>query len=479
MEESLIAKDIEEKPERLITWQTWSQEVKTIACIAGPVIPVLSSQLFLQIIAIMIAGHLDELSLSGTALAISIATVTGFSFLVGMASGLETLCGQAYGAKQYKKLGLLTYTATFSLLLVCVPLSLVWIYMEKILVFIGQDPLISHEAGKFTTWLVPSLFGSAFLQPLIRYYQMQSLVLPMLISSCTTLILYVPLCWALVFKSGLHNVGAAVAISVWIWTNVIVLSLYMKFSSACALTRAPISMELFRGIGEFLRFSVPSAIMMCLEWWSFELIVLLSGLLPNPQLETSVLSVCLNTLATLYTIPYGIGAGASTRISNELGAGNPNAARLAVVASMSLAIFETTVLSATLFFCRRLYGYVFSNEKEVVDYVAVMAPLVSLSVILDSIQAVLSGVARGCGWQHIGVYINLGAYYLCGIPMAAALSFWLKLRGRGLWIGIQVGIFLQNVFLAIITCRINWKQQAIDARMRLFVKRDAVDNGLV
>ena len=120
--------------------------------------------------------------------------------------------------------------------------------MENILVFIGQDPLISHEAGRFTTWLVPSLFGFAFLQPLIRYYQMQSLVLPMLITSCATLILYIPLCWALMFKSELKSVGAAMAINVSIWANVIVLALYMKFSSACAKTRAPISIELFSGI---------------------------------------------------------------------------------------------------------------------------------------------------------------------------------------------------------------------------------------
>ncbi|XP_028757840.1 protein DETOXIFICATION 12 isoform X1 [Neltuma alba] len=478
MEESLLAKDREEKAERLLTWVSWSQEVKRIGYIAGPVIPVLSSQFFLQIISIMMAGHLDELSLSGTALAVSIASVTGFSFLVGMASGLETLCGQAYGAKQYKKLGMLTYTATFSLILVCVPLSVGWIYMEKILVFIGQDPLISHEAGKFTTWLVPSLFGSAFLQPLIRYYQMQSLVVPMLISSCTTLILYIPLCWALVFKSGLNSVGAAVAISIWIWVNVIVLALYMKFSSTCAQTRAPLSMELFRGTGEFLRFAVPSAVMMCLEWWSFELLILLSGLLPDPQLETSVLSVCLNTLSTIYTIPYGIGAAASTRISNELGAGNPNTARMAVLASMSVAVLETTVISATLFFCRRLFGYIFSNEKEVVDYVTVMAPLVCVSVILDGLQGVLTGIARGCGWQHIGAYINLGAYYLCGIPLAATLSFWVKLRGKGLWIGIQFGCFVQTVLLSIITCRINWKQQAINARRRLFEEKFAMENGL-
>lgn len=60
-----------------------------------------------------------------------------------------------------------------------------------------------------------------------------------------------------------------------------------------------------------------------LELWSFELLVLLSGLLPNPVLETSTLSICLNTSLTLWMIPVGLGGTASTRISNELGAGNP------------------------------------------------------------------------------------------------------------------------------------------------------------
>jgi multidrug resistance protein, MATE family len=40
--------------------------------------------------------------------------------------------------------------------------------------------------------------------------------------------------------------------------------------------------------------------------WSFELIVLLSGLLPNPKLETSVLSISLNTAAFVWMIPFGL-----------------------------------------------------------------------------------------------------------------------------------------------------------------------------
>lgn len=81
----------------------------------------------------------------------------------------------------------------------------------------------------------------------------------------------------------------------------------------------------------------------------------------------------------------------STRISNELGAGNPGAAKRAAYAVMFLAVTEMSIVSTALFLGRKVFGYTFSNEKEVVDYVTRMAPLVCLSVILDSIQGVLSG----------------------------------------------------------------------------------------
>jgi MATE family multidrug resistance protein len=180
---------------------------------------------------------------------------------MGMASGLETTCGQAYGAKQYQRIGMQTYTAIFSLILVCIPLSFILINIENILVFTGQDPLIAHEAGRFTIWLLPAIFAYAILQPLVRYFQIQSLLFPMLLSSCVTLGVHVPLCWALVFKTGLSNIGGAIAMSISIWLNVIFLGLYMRYSSACAKTRAPISMELFQGIWEFFRFAIPSAVM--------------------------------------------------------------------------------------------------------------------------------------------------------------------------------------------------------------------------
>uniref|UniRef100_A0A3Q7H6G5 Protein DETOXIFICATION n=1 Tax=Solanum lycopersicum TaxID=4081 RepID=A0A3Q7H6G5_SOLLC len=378
-------------------------EVKEICYLAGPMIIVTLSQYFLQTISLMMVGHLGELALSSTSIAISIAGVTGFSFLLGMATALETLCGQAFGARQYRRLGTQTYTAIFSLVIVCIPIAVLWLYVGKLLTFMGQDPQISHEAGKFIKWMIPALFAYANLQSLVRFFQMQSMIVPMLISSCLTICFHIPLSWMLVFSSGLGNIGAAVAVGISLWLNVIILASYMRLSPACAKTRAPV-----------------------LEWWSFELLILLSGLLPNPQLETSVLSICLNTTYTLYAIPFGLSGAVSTRVSNQLGAGNPQGARASAISVMLIAAATSILVSTTVFACRNVFGYIFSNEKEVVNYVANIAPLLCLSVIIDSFQGNLSGVARGCGWQHIGAYVNLASFYLCGIPIAASLAFWLN-----------------------------------------------------
>lgn len=81
----------------------------------------------------------------------------------------------------------------------------------------------------------------------------------------------------------------------------------------------------------------------------------------------------------------------STRVSNELGAGNPQSAKVSVNVVMILGVSEAIIVSITLLSCRYVFGYLYSNEKEVIDYVGEMIPLISLSVIVDSLLAVLSG----------------------------------------------------------------------------------------
>jgi MATE family multidrug resistance protein len=81
----------------------------------------------------------------------------------------------------------------------------------------------------------------------------------------------------------------------------------------------------------------------------------------------------------------------STRVSNELGAGRPEAARLASRVVMALGLVVGVAIGLAMILVRHLWGYAYSNEEEVVQYVAKMMPILAVSFLFDDLQCVLSG----------------------------------------------------------------------------------------
>ncbi|CAK9142293.1 unnamed protein product [Ilex paraguariensis] len=414
-------------------------EVKKQLSLAGPLVSVNLLVNCLQVISIMFVGHLGELALSGASMATSFASVTGFSLMSAMVVMLS----------------------------VSIPLACIWAYAAHILSFLGQDPEISAEAGLYARFMIPSIFAYALLQCHVRFLQAQNNVVPMMLSAGITTLLHLLICWSLVFKSGLGNKGAALANAISYWINVLLLAIYVRISPSCKNTWTGFSREALYGIPSYLKLAIPSAVMLCLEIWSFEMMVLLSGLLPNPKLETSVLSISLNTCSMVYMIPLGLSGAISIRVSNELGAGQPQAARLAVCVSIFMVATEGILVAVTMILGRRVWGYCYSREEMVVKYVSQMLVLLAGSHLLDGIQSVLSGTARGCGWQKIGAIVNLGAYYLLGIPCGILLAFVYHTGGKGLWMGIIVALFAQASLLLIITICTNWEKEAKKATERV------------
>ncbi|XP_074365345.1 protein DETOXIFICATION 8-like [Apium graveolens] len=177
-----------------------------------------------------------------------------------------------------------------------------------------------------------------------------------------------------------------------------------------------------------------------------------------------------------YFVPYTLGVAASIRVANELGAGNPKATRMTVCVAMVLGVMEASITTVVLFSNRHILGRAFVSDNQIVDYVGRMTPLICMTMILDSIQGILSGVARGTGWQRLGAYVNLGSYYLVGIPMALLWGFLVPLKVKGLWIGLVTGTLVQSILLAIITSFTNWKKEVEDTRVRVLEMNVPAEN---
>ena len=115
------------------------------------------------------------------------------------------------------------------------------------------------------------------------------------------------------------------------------------------------------------------------------------------------------------------------RVSNELGAGNPKSAAFSVVVVTVLSLVLSVIIAVVILLCRDYISYIYTGGDDVAAAVSKLTPLLAITLVLNGIQPVLSGVAVGCGWQAFVAYVNVGCYYVVGIPLGCLLGFYFDL----------------------------------------------------
>ncbi|KAL3692275.1 hypothetical protein R1sor_005926 [Riccia sorocarpa] len=420
------------------------------------------------VITIMFVGHHGgELELSSASLATSFAGVTGFIVMLGLSSTMETLCGQAYGARKYELLGVYLQAAWIVNVAVGVGVLCLWMNMETILIAAGQDPVIARMAVKYLLYVTPGVFGAAFLQPIVKYLQSQSVVSPLLVISVSTVFVHLIVCQLLLGTLNLGYTGGALATTVSYSFMLSVLCLYTWGSGKFKKTWTGFSWQAFTYVGVYLRLAVPSTFMLCLEYWTVEFLVIAAGLLPNPALQVSLLAIGLNTTNLAFNIPVGLSAAVSTRVANELGAYRPQAAKLAGKVILGISICCAICIATSMLLGRHIWGKAFSDVEQVISGVSDLMPLIALSAIFDGIQGVLSGIARGSGRQDMGAIINLTAFYVVGLPSGIFLAFVWKMSGKGLWVGLLLGQSTQTLLLVLLVATMDWQKMSEDSLKRV------------
>ncbi|KAG2679252.1 hypothetical protein I3760_11G042600 [Carya illinoinensis] len=381
------------------------EEAKKQALFSLPMILTNVFYYLITLVSVMFASHLGDSELAGATLANSWATVTSFAFMVGLSGALETLCGQGFGAKLYGMLGIYLQASCIISFIFSIIISIIWFYTEPILIFLHQDTEIAKTAALYLKFLIPGLLAYGFLQNILRFLQ--------------TVYGYAPvLHWtALGFK------GASLAASISLWLSFLILAMYVIYATKFKDTWEGFSLDPFHYIFTNLKLALPSAAMVCLEYWAFEILVFLAGLMQNTETTTSLIAMCVNTETVAYMITYGLSAASSTRLSNELGAGNPNQAKSAMAVTLKLSVFLALTVVLALCLGNNIWAGFFSDSPTIILEFASMTPLLPVSIFADSVQGVLSGVARGCGWQHLAVYANLATFYFIGVPIAIFLGF--------------------------------------------------------
>lgn len=431
--------------------------------IAGIAFPMILTGLILysrSMISMLFLGRLGGLSLAGGSLALGFANITGYSILSGLAMGMEPICGQAFGAKKFSLLGLTLQRTILLLLLISLPISLFWVNIRPILVFCGQDAAIAAEAQSYLIYSIPDLLAQSFLHPLRIYLRTQSITLPLTFCAALSIVLHVPINYFLVTKMGMGVKGVALS---GVWTNfnlVGSLIVYILISGVYKKTWEPLSPECLKGWRALLNLAIPSCVSVCLEWWWYEIMILLCGLLVNPTATVASMGLLIQTTSLIYIFPSSLSFSVSTRVGNELGAGEPGRAkRAAVVGLAGSFVFGIAALFFTIS-VRNVWARMFTEDRDIIALTTMVLPVIGLCELGNSPQTTGCGVLRGTARPKTGANINLGCFYLVGMPVAVGLSFYGGFDFEGLWLGLLAAQASCMVTMLLVLLRTDWELEA-------------------
>ncbi|KAK4438773.1 protein DETOXIFICATION 40 [Sesamum alatum] len=454
-------------------------ELKYLFRLAGPAIIVYVLNNVISMSTQIFCGHLGNLELAASSLGNNGIQLLAYGLMLGMGSAVETLCGQAYGAHKYEMLGVYMQRSTVLLMATGLPLMIVYLFSKQLLLLLGESQQVASAAALFVYGLIPQIFAYAANFPIQKFLQAQSIVNPSAYISAGTLVLHIILTWLALFVFGWGLLGSALVLSASWWIIVVAQFVYIVTSERCKATWSGFSWMAFTGLWDFFKLSAASAVMLCLETWYFQVLVLIAGLLPDPEIALDSLAVCGTIVGWTLMVSVGFNAAVSVRVSNELGAKHPKSAAFSVVISTGTSLILSVIFAFITLVLRHQLSYAFTSGELVSDAVADLTPLLAASIILNGIQPVLSGVAVGCGWQAFVAYVNVGCYYVIGVPVGAVLGFVFNLGAKGIWTGMLGGTLMQTLILIWVTVRTNWDKEVDKARNRIDKWNDLKEGYLV
>ncbi|KAL8534264.1 hypothetical protein ACS0TY_010316 [Phlomoides rotata] len=428
-------------------FKAFTAESKKLWYLAGPAIFTCLSQYSLGAITQTFAGHVGTLQLAAFSIENSVISGLTFGIMLGMGSAVETLCGQAYGAGQIEMLGVYMQRSWVILLSTAFLMMFLYIFATPFLLLIGQKEDISRSAGKFAIWMIPQLYAYALNFPIAKFLQAQSKMLAMAWISATALVLHIFFSWLLMLKLGWGMAGGALVLNV-SWWFIVVAQLVYIFSGACGAAWTGFSWKAFQNLWAFLRLSLASAVMLCLETWYFMVLIVFAGYLKNAEIAVDALSICV-------------------RVSNELGASHPRTAKFSVLVVVVAAFLIGLLISIIILIFKDQYPSLFSNSCAVKDVVYQLTPFLAFCILVNNVQPALSGVAIGAGWQGLVAYVNIACYYIFGIPLGLILGYALDMGVKGIWIGMVAGTLLQTLVLFYIVYKTNWEKESDAAAQRI------------
>ncbi len=401
----------------------------------------------------IMVGALGTVPLAAASFANSVFVVP-MVFGIGLAFGLTTPVANADGEKKPEKARSFLKHGIYLNISIAFLIFLLLLVLENFLHLMRQEPeVLDASLGYFriiSFSLVPLLTFLTFKQ---FAEGLSDTRMAMLVSLGANL-LNIGLNYLLIYGNwgfpalGLEGAGIATL------TARIIMALWM----AIYVFRKPAFRLYTQGIRwaetqwshfkTLIDIGVPSGLQFIFEVSAFALAAIMAGWIDAESLAAHQIAISLASVS--YMAASGISAATNVRVSNQLGAGNIPAMRMAAHTNFLLIIILMSIAGILFYVGRNYLPTFYSEDPEVIALASQLLIVAVAFQLFDGMQVAVLAALRGLAETLIPTIIVMVSYWIIALGSCYLFGFVMDLGVLGIWYGLALG-------LIVASCLLTWR----------------------
>lgn len=427
-------------------------EVRRTFALALPLILAQLAQMSMSFVDTLMVGRLGNASLAGIALGSSIfflalIVCSGVLFAVG------PTVSQAFGAGDLKTAGRAAQQSFFLALMLFVPALVLFSQVGPLLALLGQEPETAALATGYIQAIAWGFLPALLTTGLRGLLEGISNPRPVMFIAFAGVGLNVLGNYTLMFGNfgfpalGLVGTGWASALTYWATFLALALYVHRALPQFGVFRRLRLRRDVLWGL---VRVGWPIGLTIGFESALFSATAILMGVLGTVPLAAH--QIAIQSASFTFMVPLGLASATAVRVGQAAGRRDAAGVRRAgwVGIALSAAVMLLSALTFWLLPERVVSLYLRLDDPANAAVVRTAVQFLAFAAafqVFDGLQVSAAGALRGLKDTRAPMLISLLSYWGIGLSSGVLFAFTLGLGGRGLWLGLVLGLVAAALLL--------------------------------